>query len=248
MGQLQQRGQDDGDDLGIELVGLEGLAGDDGDEVVYDLDGWPERDRGVLRERLEAVGVPHRWEGESVVVAAADETWAARVLDQVEEALSLELDEDVEQVAYDLSEWEDAARQALAEGLFDEAIPHGWDGDELFVHEIDEQRVDELVEAIVDPDAELAAAEDGQQLMSALFDSAERLRRDADDSQATIDLAEAVRRAFDSEPPYGLDRAFWSAVQQDADALTLLVGAEAPHQELVTEAAAALVKRLRPYV
>ncbi len=68
------------------------------------------RDRATLRERLATLGAPHRWEGTSLVDPGADEAWAERVMDQVEDELSaLSSTTDVEQVAYDLAGWDDDA-------------------------------------------------------------------------------------------------------------------------------------------
>ncbi len=247
MGQLQGQGEDDSEDLGIELVGMEPVDGDT-DEVVFELDGWAARDRDTLRERLELLGVPHRWEETSLAVPAPDEAWAERVMDQVEDELSLELDDDVEQVAYDLAGWDDDARQVLVDRLADEAVAHGWDGDELFVQEIDERRVDELIDAVLDPEAEVTTGEGGQAMLSALFVAADRLRHDPDDGEGTRTLSEAATRAQASEPPYGLDRAFWSQVQDQASALSQLIDATPPDGEAIIDAAGQLRTTLRPYV
>jgi hypothetical protein len=57
-------------------------AGEDDDEVGYRLEGWSDRDRGRLIERLNVDEVLHRFEDDELVVAAEDE---ARVDDLVEE-------------------------------------------------------------------------------------------------------------------------------------------------------------------
>src|SRR3546814_20536270 len=115
-------------------------------------DDGSERDRTVLKERLVALAVPHHWEEETtLVVAADDEAWVERILDQVEDDLSTALDEDVEQVAYDLSQWDEDNLAVLVDGLVDEAIPHGFEGAELLVHQIDEERVDKNIAALVSP-------------------------------------------------------------------------------------------------
>ena len=57
--------------------------GDEGsDVIVYELDEWTERARTVLRERLETLGVPHRWEdGSTLLIATPDEAWVERLGD-----------------------------------------------------------------------------------------------------------------------------------------------------------------------
>jgi hypothetical protein len=57
-------------------------AGDDEDEVGYRLEGWSDRERGRLIERLNVDELLHRFEDDELVVSAEDE---ARVDDLVEE-------------------------------------------------------------------------------------------------------------------------------------------------------------------
>jgi hypothetical protein len=49
-------------------------VGDDDDEVGYRLDGWADRDRGRLIERLNLFDVEHRFEGDELVVTAEQES------------------------------------------------------------------------------------------------------------------------------------------------------------------------------
>ncbi|HUS61453.1 MAG TPA: hypothetical protein VMY34_04595, partial [Acidimicrobiales bacterium] len=144
MGVLTERSEDDDESGDISIAGLDDLDAE-ADEITYDLDEWSERDRGVLRARLETLGVPHQWEELTLVIAASDEAWVERVMDQVEEALSVALDPETVQVAYDLTDWEATHRDQLLDLLEADAVAYGVDGDELFVHEIDEQRVDEMI-------------------------------------------------------------------------------------------------------
>ncbi len=58
-------------------------AGEEDDEVGYRLEGWADRERGRLIERLNELEIGHRFEDDELVVAADDE---ARVDDLVEEA------------------------------------------------------------------------------------------------------------------------------------------------------------------
>lgn len=55
-------------------------AGPEDEEVGYDIEGWPEPERGRLIQRLNDLGVMHRFEDEELVVDASDE---ARVDDLV---------------------------------------------------------------------------------------------------------------------------------------------------------------------
>jgi hypothetical protein len=255
MGQVQRRGdQDDPEETGTEsglvISGMEDLGVDE--ELVYDLDDWPERDLDLLRERLDTLAVPHRWEGTTLVAAASDEAWIEQILDQVDEDLSLALDPDVEQIAYDLTSWEAEQRDALFEALLDEAVPHGWDGDELYVHEIDERRVDELIDAVLDPGAAGEGAGegdgDGQRIMGELFVAADRLRSDPRHHEATLALVDATRLVATSRAPYGIEQRFWDDMIAAAAELAAMLELRTGTDEEVAELAGALRDRLRPMV
>ncbi|MGQ0830778.1 MAG: hypothetical protein ACT4OV_03785 [Microthrixaceae bacterium] len=246
MGLLSERSEDDGERGEISLAGLDIGAVD---EIVYDLDEWNERDRSALRLRLETLGLPHRWEDLTLVVSADDEAWVERVMDQVEAELAVTLDPGIEQIAYDLTDWDVLSRERLFEQLEDEVIAFGVDGDEMFVHEIDEHRVDELIDHIVRPDAAgEAPAQPGPEVMGELFVAADRLVHDPLDHEGTLSLIDAIRMASSSTPPYGMDESWWEGVLAHADQLVVLLDTPDPNLDAVVEEATELRDRLRPFV
>lgn len=252
MGLVSKRDEGDEERGDISIAGLDGL--DDGPEdTVYELDEWTDRARDVLRERMETLGVPHRWEDRTtLVIAATDEAWVERVMDQVEDDLSLALDPDLPQVAYDLTEWDTDNRERLFDQLEEEAVPYGIDGEELFVHEIDEQRVDELIETIVRPDA---AAEDGEahpgadeEVMGELFVAADRLVHDPSDHEGSSSLTAAISHAGAAPVPYGMDKVWWDGVVGRAGELATRLEGMDPDEDATIAAATELRDSLRPYV
>ena len=247
MGLFSHRSEED--DLGdLSLSGLAGL--DDGpEESVYPLDDWGEGAREVLRERLVTLGVPHEWDEDgSLVVGTDDEAWVERILDQVEDELADSVDPDVAQVAYDLSGWAPEVRERLYDLLDDEAVPFGVEGDELFVHEIDEARVDELVDAVLAPDDEPTPTGTTAEAMGELFVAADLLRHEPTSPAGALGLVAARRAAGTAGSPYGMDRAWWDAVLAQADELVGLLDAEPPDDDAVAGAAERLRATLRPYV
>jgi hypothetical protein len=251
MGQLQRRDNEEddtgGEEAGLVLGGLDDLDSDDA-EVVYELDEWSDADRVVLRSRLELLGAPHQWEGSNLVVSASDESWVERILDQLEDELALRLDADAEQVAYDLDGWGEADRQSLLDLLVEAGIAHSFDGDELFVHEIDEVRTDELIERVIDPDAELPDPDAAQAAMSSLFAAGDHLRRDPRHHDGIGALLAGLEAAAGSSPPYGMDAAWWGQTVEAADALADALDAEPGDDDEVRRLASELRERLRPYV
>ncbi|MGE3619387.1 MAG: hypothetical protein AB7L84_02900 [Acidimicrobiia bacterium] len=248
MGVFQQRDEGEDDDLGIEVAGAEPLLEGDDEDLVIDLADWDDTARAALQGRLEEVGLRHSWDDDGgLVVGSADEAWVDRLIEQVEDQVTLELDPGATQVAYDLSEWDDDERGRLLDAVVAESIAHGWDGTELYVQEDDEDRVDQLVDSILDPAAVLSD-DDGHALLSKLFVAGDRLRHDPSDREGTASLAEAAEAAEGSAPPYGVDRAVWKGIAEQATGLARLLAADDPDGDAVIAAADALRGELRQYV
>lgn len=254
MGLLTPRGEDGEEGVGeLSLSGLDALdaRGSDDDDVLFELDEWPEEDRAVLAAKLRSVGVPHTWESTTLVIAASDEAWAERIMDQVEEDLAgsdAGIDDDT-QVAYDLSGWDDDSCVALLDALSAETIPYGLDGEELYVDAADEARVDEILVALSTPGAALVLGGPvSQEAMSELFVAADRLSHDATHREAAASLVAGARTAAASAAPYGMDPGWWDGVVARAGALADLLQTEAPEAELVEGLAGSLREELRPVV
>lgn len=170
-------------------------------------------------------------------------------MDQVDEDLSTASEEDDEQVAYDLTDWDDDSCLRLLDALAAETIPHGLDGDELLVAGLDEARVDEIVAAITTPGATLTAGGPASfEAMSELFVAAHQLVHDPDDHGGTAALVQGARAAAGASAPYGMDTAWWDGVVARAGALADLVESPAPDLEQVVDLASALRNELRPYI
>src|SRR5918997_5913770 len=134
---------------------------DDGEAVVFDLDDWSELERQAITDRLGEAGIPHAWQGTSLQVAAEDEAAVENILDIVEGESDEPLDAERDQVAYDLSEWEDDQIATLVHELRDAGIAHSWDGDEMYVYTDDEQAVDDLFDKVSHPHELAPEADDG---------------------------------------------------------------------------------------
>jgi len=250
MGLLTPRGEEDDEQGDLTIAGLD-LGGDGDDEITYDLDEWSEADRAVLRDRLETLGAPHTWEGTTLVVDSADEAWVERIMDQIDEELSAPPEDEVddEQIAYDLTDWDDDSCVQLMETLATEAIPYALEGDELFVASEDEARVDEIVGALTTPGATLTLGGPASfEAMSELFVAADVLSKDPDDRHATASLIEGARAAAGATVPYGLDPGWWDGVVARAGALADLVESHQPDDEQVIGLATDLRAELRPFI
>ncbi len=66
---------------------------DDGEDepvLVYEMEGWEPEERSALDRLLDAEGVPHRWEGDELVVPEGSEAQVDDLMDEVEYPDALE--------------------------------------------------------------------------------------------------------------------------------------------------------------
>jgi hypothetical protein len=241
----------DGAEAPGEAAGPAAGDGDDGAAVEFDLADWSEIERQAITERLREAGIPHGWDGTSLQVAAVDEAPVENVLDIVEGEAGPPLDSERDQVAYDLSEWDDDQIAVLAHELREADIAYAWDGDELYVYAEAEQAVDDLFDRVSHPHELPAEDDDGApsgELLGEVFVAADRLRRDGEDNQGTRALLD-LREALDgSEAPYGLGKPEWTHLCERVDQLGALLEGETVDEDAVVESARDLLTALRPYV
>jgi hypothetical protein len=272
VGQLSdpyEQAEDEG--LGITISGLPGEldepepgaevtpphepASDDGarTEVVYELDDWSEMERSAVTDRLREAGIPHGWDAASLHVSEADEAAVENILDIVEgdHEAALTLDTEQDQVAYDLSDWDDERLTALVDELDAAGIAHGWDEDELFVYANDEQTVDELLDRVAHPHELPAEADDGSagaELLGEVFVAADRLQHDPDDHEGTVAMLDLGHAVEGADPPYGLGPKEWDHLRSRVGALCSQLRAPKVDEDAVIDAARDLRNALRSYV
>src|SRR5918995_1454630 len=241
VGQLSdpyEQGEDDG--LGITISGLPG-----------ELDDWSEIERQAVADRLREAGIAHGWQGTSLHVAAVDEAAVENVLDIVEGESAEPLDTAHDQVAYDLSDWDDDRLTALVDALDGAGIAHAWDGDELFVYSADEQSADELLDRVAHPH-ELPAEDDdgrgGGELLGEVFVAADRLQRDPGDHEGTVSMLDLGHAVDATAVPYGLAPRDWGHLRERVTALCHQLRASTVDEDAVMDAAHELRNALRPYV
>lgn len=250
MGLVSKQPDDEGSLEHVTITGFGPLDDEHPDEVRIDLTSWTESARGALDERMHLLEAPHGWDDATLVIEDRNEAWIRRIIEQVGDDRAIELEGDEEQIAYDLSGWDELSRADLKNRLQDDMIPYGIDGDELVVHEIDEVRVDEAIDAILEPDGvPVAGGEARTEVMGELFVAADRLIHDPGDPEGRQAIESGAEETASHAPPYGMDRAWWKALgdQLRAFAALLAVGAGDTDQAVV-EAATALRDELRQYV
>lgn len=275
VGQLSdpyEQGEDDDDLAGVSVSGLpaepderdepvDAAPADAGaepsDEALFDLGDWSDGERQAAADRLNDAAIPFLWEGTTLQVAADDEGAVENILDIVGGGADEQpepLDPDRDQVAYDMSEWDDDQLSALADALGAAGIEYGWDGDtdELFVYAEDEEAADELFEKVAHPD-ELDAEDDdgtgGAEFLGSIFVAADRLQHDGGDTEGTIAMVKAALVFDGGEPaPYGVDPAQWTRLSERVAELGDLLSEDTVDEDEVETQARDLRAALRPFV
>ena len=240
---------------------IDELGGDEDEQVAYEFDELEPHARLVIDELFWSNGVPHAWDGTSLIVRPDDEEEADRLIDEADREAFL--DSDADQVSYDLGDWGDAQRAQLTETLVAASIEHAWDEHgELVVLEDDEERVDAIIDAIESPDefavddaaeeaAEEALAEQGldpQDVLSELFVSSDRLMHDPLDHEGVLSLVDAARLAETLPLPYGFAPAVWNDLVHQAQELRAALEKDDVDDEQIIEQATRLRTTLRNYV
>jgi hypothetical protein len=239
---------------------LEELSNNDEEQIAYEFDELEPMQRLAIDELMADNGIAHAWDGASLVVREEDEDEADRLIDEADRDAFL--DSDSEQVAYDLSDWDDERRGELAHALEGAAIEHAWDEHgELIVLDADEERVDALIDSIEYPDqissddeAELEAEADleaegldPQDVLSELFVASDRLMHDPLDHEGVLSFVDGARMAETLPLPYGFAPAVWKDLLLQIKRLQESLEGEVD-DESVIEQATALRASLRNFV
>lgn len=160
------------------------------------------------------------------------------------------LDDDQEQVGYELFDWDPDELDELDERLHELDLPHEWvsDGYEVVVHAEDEETVDALLPKVRFPDELPVEADVGDgdaRVLSDLFVVCDRLtsKPTGEAVNGFLDVAERLG----ADPPYGVEEQVWDDVVERVDAILDLFHTAGP-PELIAESAAGLRDRLRSFV
>jgi hypothetical protein len=231
--------------------------------------GWPLFDSGMTAvamavgtasyHRQVPPGLPHAWDGTTLVVRVDDVERIGAWVSAVETSIVLRLDPDEDKLAYDVDDMSDESLLLLLDALVGQSIPHelGADG-ELFVLERDEEVVERILDRVDFPDelpaqddSELDDPDDGlvaQQVLSDLFEGADRLRHHPGNPDAVLEALEASERLETLPVPFGFHRDEWQGLVDRTLGFRELLLAEQRDEDAVREGADALRDALRPLV
>ena len=213
-------GDEDGDDdeaLWGSALGLESL-GEPSELTKIELSHWSTDSRRMLAGLLEARSIPSAWQGGELTTPTAEQDHVDRLLADVEHASEPRLDGDASKTVYEVAEWPLDAQAILASKLAEQGVAHEWDVEgDLVVHEADEDAVDAIFDGIEvaepsDDDGDSAADEDlpdAQQVLTELFLSTGRLRRNPHDAEGVLGLLPAAEQAARIHLPFGFEPLVW---------------------------------------
>src|SRR5215831_14641418 len=126
------------------------------EQVVYELGGWSFDLQAEAAEVLAESQIPHAWDGTDLVVHLDWEQMVDELLDAVERGATGTVDEDDDELVYELDEWSAEDREALVAKLAEAGVAHRWEGDDeatLVVAPADEAVVEALLDGVEYPDA-----------------------------------------------------------------------------------------------
>lgn len=210
----------------------DGLADDaEGEWLAYELHEWASESRSMLAQLLLADGVTHSWQGTTLLAHESVEEQVDALLEEVEQADVRELDPEEAQVAFEMDGWSGELQALLAERLGAVGVPHEFDADgDLVCHEEDEEQVELVIEELLaraaDEGLEQLDGLEANDLLSAVFEATDRLRRDVHDSKGILRVREHGRRLAATATPFGFAATNWQSLRDAATDLCDLIESE----------------------
>lgn len=226
-------------------------------QVEYELHEWAVESRVMLEQLLESAGIPRAWEGTDLVVPAACEAQVDELIEQVQVTTLPSLDADAPKLVYELTDWSDDDVTRLAEALDTLVVPYEFDVEgNLVVLEVDEQRVEDLLDSIeypdaLKPDVDVDDDYDGVdviELLGDLFVATDRLQHHARDHEGVLAFVNAAPAVLALDVPFGFAPAAWNDIKGQVERLREGLEGDTMTDEQIEEHATELRGVLRNYV
>jgi hypothetical protein len=233
-------------ECGVGLVPEEPLApeavgADDEEQLAYEFHDWAFESRRMLDQLLTGKGIEHAWQGATMIVRAADESDVDDLVEEVEHATLPTLDPELEQVVYEMAGWTAEQQTLLSERLGAQGIPHEFDASgDLVAHAEDEDRIEALLDDL--EKSPLVATADGDdeddddddepldldgldvnEVLSALFSAADRLRKNARDATGVLKFLDNAPTIARMGMPFGFERPAWNGLVEQVDEIESLL-------------------------
>ncbi len=223
---------------------------EEGEWLAYELHEWASETRSMLAQLLIADQVVHSWQGTTLLAHETVEETVDALIEEVEQAANPELDPDAPQVAFEMEGWSGELQATLAERLGQAGVPHEFDADgDLVCHESDEEQVELVIEDLLarsaDEGLEQLEGLEANDLLSALFEATDRLRRDVRDGSGVMGAVEHGRRLAGAATPFGFAASSWANLRAAAEQLVDLLESDDGTDEDIIDLAGRLRDTLR---
>lgn len=226
------------------------------DHVDYEIADWSGQSRSLLDSMLTSEGIDHIWQGTTLSVRVDDEAATDALIEVVTQTASHGLDSDRARVVYEVGTWSAAMQTSLADALGIAEVPFEWDENgDLVIYEDDEERVEEILDAMPDPDDPDAVDTDGvdvQEILSKLWESVGTLAKKPTDSDAVLAAIESGDRLEHISLPFGFEASVWRDIVGKTLALRAALDSDNEDDQLtdeeLQEGCADLHRQLRTYV
>jgi len=207
----------------------------------------------MASQLLVADGVVHSWQGTTLMIHESSEETVDGLLEEVRVAGRRSLDDEAPKTAFEMDGWDNDLREVLIERLVGTGVPHEFDDDgDLVIHEIDEEQVDMVIDEVLarrqEHDLDKLEGLEANDLMSALFLAADKLRRDPSDSGGVLGVIEHGERLVGSAAPFGFEPEGWGRLRDSTAALIDLIQQEEPPVDEISDQAEMLRETLRALV
>lgn len=201
---------------------------EDGEWLAIELHEWALETRSMLAQLLLADGVVHSWQGTTLLAHESLEETVDALIDEAARAEARGLDPDRPQMAFEMTGWSGGLQARLSERLGSAGVPHEFDSEgDLVCHEDDEEHVELLIEDIIAREGDSGLAEldglEANNLLSAMFEATDRLRRDVHDSKGVLGVVEHGGRLAGAATPFGFSATSWGSLRESADQLVELI-------------------------
>ena len=201
------------------LEGVEKIESDAAAEIEYELHEWAGETRLVLDQLLILNEVPHVWQGATLVVREEDEKATDQLIEEAESTSMPTLEVDAETIEYETAGWSDSEQASFSSLLIRLGIPYEFNDDGgLVVQASDEEAIETALDAfqVVNDERPELDGLDANSLLTEVFVSCDRLRRDYRDDTGVGEILRLTPVLVEHRPPFGIEANQWDGVGKRA--------------------------------
>ena len=219
---------------------VENFESDSTTEIEYELHEWAGETRLVLDQLLILKEVPHVWQGATLVVREEDEEVTDQLIEEAEATSLPALDADAETIEYETSDWSDSEQAAVSSLLVRLGIPYEFNDDGgLVVQASDEEAIETALDAfqVVNDERPELDGLDANTLLTEVFVSCDRLRRDHRDDTGVGEILRLTPLLTEHRPPFGIEANIWDEIgKRSIDLVDLLSEGSGDEEEIKSQA------------